>query len=143
MRKFIISLVILISGLGVLAQNEPDSLAYETVDYMRAREYEIADIQVTGVKYLQPLHLVSISGLNKGMKIKIPGPEISRAIRKYWKHGLFSDVKIFISKIEDKQVFLEIQLKEQPRLSKLEISGVNNSELEDIKEMLIEVRESL
>jgi outer membrane protein insertion porin family len=106
------------------------------MDYSKAREYVIADIKVTGVQYLQPGHLVTISGLSKGMKIEIPGPEISEAIKKYWKYGLFSDVKILVTKIEEGNAYLEIQLREQQRLNKLEITGIRKSEKEDIDEKL-------
>ncbi len=106
------------------------------VDYQRSKEYVIADIKVTGVKYLNPTHLTSISGLHKGKKIAIPGADISNAIKKYWKHGLFSDVQILINKIEGNSVYLEIQLKEQPRINNLLINGVNKSEKEDIREKI-------
>jgi outer membrane protein insertion porin family len=108
----------------------------QVLDYSRSREYVIADIQVTGVKFLQPGHLVTISGLHKGKKVKIPGQDISLAINKYWRHGLFSDVKIIVTKIEDGQVWLEIQLTEQPRLNRLEITGVNKTERNDIEEKI-------
>ncbi|MBN1950483.1 MAG: outer membrane protein assembly factor BamA [Bacteroidales bacterium] len=132
----IIPIVLLTLSLSVFAQNTSDTLQYDFIDYSRVREYVIADIQISGVKYLQPTHLVTISGLSKGMKIKIPGPEISSAVRKYWKHGLFSDVQILISRIDGNEVYLEIRLKEQPRLNKLEISGINNTEKEDIEEKI-------
>ena len=86
MQRFFISLVLISISLGVFSQAGEDSVTYQYSDYSRSREYVIADIQVTGVKYLQPGHLVTISGLSKGMKITVPGPEISQAVNKYWKH---------------------------------------------------------
>ncbi len=137
MRKLLISFVLfflLFSNSFTQYEDKSDDLKF--VDYTRSKEYIIADITVTGVKFLQPSHLVSISGLSKGMKIKVPGPEISDAITKYWKHGLFSDVKILVTKIEDNQVWIEIQLREQPRMNQLEISGINKTEQDDIKEKI-------
>ena len=136
MRRYIVSLIIVWIGIGLSAQTLSDTSRYEIMDYTRSREYVIADIQVTGVKFLQPGHLITISGLSKGMKIKIPGPEISEAINKYWKYGLFSDVKILADKFEDNKVYLEIQLQEQPRLSQLYISGINKTEKGDIEEKI-------
>jgi len=133
MRRIIIVIIIFFTGIKVSAQ---DTAILQTIDYTRSREYVIADIQITGLKYIQPGHLISISGLSKGMKIKIPGPEISDAVNKYWKHGLFSDVKILVTKIENNQAFLEIQLREQPRLNKLVLSGINNTEKDDITEKI-------
>jgi len=136
MRKIIISVVIVLIGAGVSAQSFSDTIKYDILDYTRPHEYIIADIKVTGVKFLQPAHLVTISGLSKGMKIKIPGPEISEAVNKYWKHGLFSDVKILVTQIEGDKACLEVQLREQPRLNQLVISGINKTEKGDIEEKI-------
>jgi outer membrane protein insertion porin family len=136
MRKLIVTLILFLVYSDLFAFTNNDSVSIPFLDYARSKEYTIADISVTGVKYLQPSHLISISGLAKGMTIKIPGPELSDAIRKYWKHGLFSDVKILVTKIEGDQAFLEIQLREQPRMNQLEISGINKSEQEDINEKI-------
>lgn len=140
MQRILISFIVINISILLSAQtdnyNESDSADLEVIDYNRSREYVIADIEVTGVKFLQPGHLVTISGLHKGKKIQIPGQDISQAINKYWRHGLFSDVKILITKIEDGQVWLEIQLTEQPRLNRLEITGVNKTERSDIEEKI-------
>jgi outer membrane protein insertion porin family len=136
MRKIGLIIVLLTIGFNAFSQSENDAVDDQYIDYSRSREYVIGDIKVSGVKYLQPGHLVTISGLSKGQKISIPGSEISQAVNKYWKHGLFSDVKILIEKIEDGNVFLEIQLTEQPRLNKLEITGTNKTEKSDIEEKI-------
>ncbi|MBN2611446.1 MAG: outer membrane protein assembly factor BamA [Bacteroidales bacterium] len=135
MREFI-TLVLLITGLTVLAQ-ESEFKGLQYFDYSRPMEdLTIADIRITGVKYLQPQVLVNLSGLKVGDKISIPGDNITRAIEKYWKHGLFSDVKVLIDKIEDKNVYLQIYLVERPRLSKVNFSGVRKSEITDLNEMI-------
>lgn len=138
MRKFFLFSLFTCLCITVFSQEESDSIKYQNnlVDYGNPREYIIADIKVTGVRFLQPSHLVSISGLSKGMKIEIPGDKISQAVNKYWKYGLFSDVKILIDKIVDNKVYLEIRLKEQPRLNKLLITGLNKSELSDLKDKI-------
>ena len=135
MRRLLFFSFFLLQALFAYSQNQKsDSL--DIIDYSIPKEYTIADIEVTGVKYLNPTHLVSISGLRRGQKISIPGSDLSNAIQKYWRHGLFSDVRILITKIENKEVYLEIQLTEQPRLNKLRITGLKKAEIEDIKEKL-------
>jgi outer membrane protein insertion porin family len=136
MRRFLFLFVFAFTSIFMHAQDNSDTLQLNMIDYSRPREYVISDIKVTGVKYLQPGHLVSISGLNKGMKIQIPGPEITNAVNKYWKHGLFSDVKILVTKIDGPSVELEIRLREQPRLNQIEITGINKTEKSDIEEKI-------
>jgi outer membrane protein insertion porin family len=135
MHRIVYYLILFFQISQVVAQ-EPASGDYKMMDYSRPKEYVIADIKVTGVKYLNPTHLVSISGLHKGKKIAIPGNDISNAIKKYWKHGLFADVQIIITKIEGSNVYLEIRLQEQPRMNNLIITGVNKSEKDDIKDKI-------
>ncbi|MBN1118914.1 MAG: outer membrane protein assembly factor BamA [Bacteroidales bacterium] len=135
MRKFLVLFFIVFQILNTFSQ-EVNTDSLQVIDYSRTREYVIAEIKVTGVKYLNPTHLVSISGLHRGQEITIPGSDISNAIKNYWRHGLFADVKIIITKIEGTNVYLEIQLVEQPRMSDLIISGIKKAEQDDIKEKI-------
>jgi outer membrane protein insertion porin family len=121
--------------LSVFAQS-PDSTNLTFMDYNNPREYILADVTITGVKYLQPAYLVNISGLSIGQEISIPGDDITKAIDKFWEFGLFSDVKVLLKKTEGLNAFLEIQLTEQPRLTKSRIHGVNKSETTDLEELI-------
>lgn len=135
MKNIFIVIILLFISSSVFTQDR-DFGNLSVIDYFHPKELEIDSITVTGVRYLQPNILINISGLRIGQKINIPGDEISAAIDKFWKYGLFSDVKILAKRIKDGKVFLEIYLKEQPRLSKLNIKGVNKSEISDLKEKI-------
>ena len=78
------------------------------------KKYIIADIDITGVEGTmyadQKFVLVGFSGLAKGQEIQIPGEEITGALKRFWRQGLFSDVKIIQNKIEGDSVWLEIRL---------------------------------
>jgi outer membrane protein insertion porin family len=131
---FTVIIILLISSNIYTQDREFNNLS--VVDYFKPKELEIDSISVTGVRYLQPNVLINISGLRVGQRINVPGDEISAAIDKFWKYGLFSDVKILAKRIKDGKVSLEIYLKEQPRLSKLTIIGINKSESTDLKEKI-------
>ncbi|MBN2273501.1 MAG: BamA/TamA family outer membrane protein [Bacteroidales bacterium] len=135
MKKIIALSLAFLSFLASFSQLS-DSTDISFIDYKTSRDYIIADISITGVKYLQPAYLVNISGLTIGQEIPIPGDEISKAIDKFWSFGLFSDVKVLLKKTEGKDAYLEFQLTEQPRLSKARIHGVNKSETTDLEEMI-------
>ena len=113
-----------------------DTTKINFIDYNTPREYVIADITITGVKYLQPAYLVNISGLSIGQNVLIPGDDITKAIDKFWTFGLFSDVKIILKKTEGKNAWLEIQLTEQPRLTRARIHGTKKSETTDLEELI-------
>jgi len=108
----------------------------QVVDYSNSRDYEIADITISGVEFLQPEVLKSISGLQVGEQITVPGDRLTKVVQKFWDQGLFSDVKITALKIEKGKIWLDIYLKEQPRLSRLEIDGLKKGESQDLMEKL-------
>ncbi len=101
------------------------------------RKFIIADIDVTGIEgtmyETQEFVLVGFSGLAKGQEIQIPGEDISNVIKRFWKQGLFSDAKIFQTKIEGDSVWLEIRLTDRPRVSDIRFRGLKKGEQEDIE----------
>ena len=58
--------------------------------------------------------------------------EITNAVKRYWKHGLFSNVSITIEKVVGTQAYLNIALTQRPRLSKVNYYGVKKSEQDDL-----------
>ncbi|MDR0796447.1 MAG: hypothetical protein LBE79_10440 [Tannerella sp.] len=97
--------------------------------------YTIAGIKVSGVeKYgYEDYVLIGISGLAVGQKVTVPGEEITAATKKFWKHGLFSDVTIAAAKEVGDSVWLDIRLKPTPVISTINYTGVKKSEREEIE----------
>ena len=96
--------------------------------------YEIAEIKVSGASNYDDLTLIGYSGLNVGQTINVPGTVITNAVKKFWKQGLFSQVKILATKIKDGKVWLTIDLKERPRVSEVNYNGLKKSEKEDLEQ---------
>lgn len=105
-------------------------------NYANPREYEIASIDIRGLNILDKNALISLTGLRVGDKIKIPGDEISMAIRKLWDHGLVGDVTIEVEKVEGLSVYLMIELSELPRLTGFTFEGVSSTKESDLREDL-------
>jgi len=116
--------------LSMKAQDEVPNISYVGAP----KKYEIAEITVSGVQNYDPAILVNLSGLRVGQVIQVPGDDITNSIKKYWDHGLFSDVKIIAKKIEGRQIYLEIVLSERPRLSDIRYFGLRKSEIETVSE---------
>ncbi|MBO7545644.1 MAG: outer membrane protein assembly factor BamA, partial [Paludibacteraceae bacterium] len=100
---------------------------------LQRKTYEIADITVSGANSYEDFVLIGFSGLAKGDRIEIPGDAITKSIRRFWKQGMFSDVKIEATKIEDGKVWLNIALKQRPRVSSVEYNGIRRSDKEDLE----------
>jgi outer membrane protein insertion porin family len=142
MKKTIIALTILTLINSLTFSQEKTDSKLTKIDYAKPKEYEIAAVTVSGIKYLDQNVLVHLSGLKVGEIITIPGDDITKAINKLWKHGLFGDVEISASKIEGTKIYLDIYLKERPRLSKFEFTGVSKAQADDLKDEVKLIRGS-
>ena len=100
------------------------------------KKYEIGGIEVTGVKNYEDYVLIGLSGLSVGQTITVPGDEITQAIKRYWRHGLFSNVSITATKIEGNKIYLKIALTQRPRISQINYHGIKKSEREDLEAKL-------
>lgn len=120
----------------VFGRNPNSSNSGVSINYSSPKEYEIADIEVRGVQFLDNNALISLSGLRVGDKIKVPGDEITTAIKKLWNQGIIGNVSIYASKVEDGKVWLIIELTERPRLTKYIIEGVNKTKQGEIEDKI-------
>jgi len=97
------------------------------------KKYKISAIKVTGNSFFDENLLISIANVNVGDEIVIPGGDLfSKAITKLWGQNYFSDVEIFITKLEDKNIEIEIAVTERARLSNFLFKGVSKSDAEDL-----------
>ena len=110
----------------------------DSLDYSSPKTYELAGIIIEGAENLNNSTLISITGLEIGKNIQIPGTKITKAITKLWEQGLFSNIEISIDKIVDNSVFLLVKLNENPRLSQFKFKGkkVSKSDVTALKEDL-------
>src|SRR5690606_37606095 len=105
-------------GLGRYFQGNQRS---QEIDYANPSDYEIAEIKVEGVEFLDHNALISLSGLKVGDRIKVPGDAISSAIKKLWAQGMIGDIRVDIEKIEDDKVYLIIALTERPQIGRAHV----------------------
>ncbi|GIV33539.1 MAG: outer membrane protein [Chitinophagales bacterium] len=109
---------------------------HDKISYASPGEYTIGGITVSGIEYLDPDIIISLSGLRVGDNITIPGDAVSNAIRNLWQQGLFTDIEIYMTKTVGNTVFLEISLKERPRLSRFTLRGIKKGEADDLREKI-------
>ena len=102
----------------------------QDISYANSKTYTLADITVKGNTSFSEQTIVTYSGLRKGTDISIPGEEISSAIKKLWTSNLFSDIEIYLVKVEEGTAYLEIRLSDLPELSVLKIEGVKKGKQE-------------
>ncbi|MCT4615176.1 MAG: outer membrane protein assembly factor BamA [Marinifilaceae bacterium] len=135
MLRTLILITILFSSITGFSQNS-DTIFNPSIDYSKPKAYEIADISVTGIKHLEKQAIIQLSGLRIGSEIQIPGQKVTKAIRKLYRQALFSDIDISIVKVVGKKAYLDIKLKERPKLSYIQFHGTSKSESTKLEEKL-------
>jgi outer membrane protein insertion porin family len=107
-----------------------------TIEYGPVEELEIGGIEVTGVFHSDPNAIKSVAGLQVGQTIKIPGTDITKAMRNLWKLRLFDDVQIIQDKRIGNIVFLNIRLMERARLAGWSYRGVKQGVHDDLNDVV-------
>lgn len=131
-RLLSIACLVLFFAKPVVWAQTPDSLKPDPlIDYGSPQIYEIGGIEVVGANYTDANGIIGISGLSVGKTIRIPSDQISKAIRKLWKQGLFVDVNINIQKVIGDIAFLEIAVKEYARFARHGYKGIPKGQHDD------------
>ena len=91
---------------------------------------------MSGVEGYEDYVLTGISGLSVGEQVEVPGDDITNAVKRYWKHGLFSKVAVAADSIVGDKLYLHIYLSVRPRISNINYIGLKKSEREDMEQKL-------
>ena len=133
-RKIFILLLGVMASVQMLAQ---DKIVNPDISYAGTpRTLTIGGINVSGVEGYEDYVLTGISGLSVGDEIEVPGDAITSAVKRYWKHGLFSKVAIAADSIVGEKLYLHIYLAVRPRISNINYVGLKKSEREDMEQKL-------
>jgi outer membrane protein insertion porin family len=137
---FILLSICFLGSFKVVAQDTTGAAtkppAYFNLNYNSPQQYILGGIEIVGTEYYDKAVLAVLSGLTIGQKIRIPSEDISKAISNLWRQKLFEDVKLSVAKIEDDKIYVQIYLKEKPRLSTFTIKGLKKSKAEELREVL-------
>ena len=135
MKKYLIFFIsYFIFSVSAVAQ---DVIVNPDISYAGTpRQLEIGGLAVKGVEGYEDYVLTGLSGLSVGQMISLPGTEITEAVKRYWKHGLFSQVAITADSIVGQKVYLCIHLATRPRVSTINYNGLKKSERDDMESKL-------
>ncbi|RTY71445.1 outer membrane protein assembly factor BamA [Flavobacterium sp. GSP27] len=104
--------------------------AQERVPFDQGKKYILGDVTVVGDITFNTQTVVTFAGLQKGQSITIPGEQISSAIKKLGKLGLFDEISFYINRIENDSIYLDLNIVELPKLSGVKFVGVKKSKTE-------------
>ncbi len=133
-NKVLVAVAALASSITIQAQ---DKIIHPDITYAGTpRSVVIGGIHISGVEGYEDYMLSGISGLAIGQTVTVPGNEVTDAVKRYWKHGLFSDVSISADSIVGNKIYLNIYLRTLPRVSEINYIGLKKSEREDMEAKL-------
>jgi len=121
-----IKLVLTFLILGVFTQIK----AQDRVPFDQGKKYILADVKVVGDISFNPQTVVTFAGLEKGQEITVPGEQISASIKKLGKLGLFDEISFYVNKIENDSIYLDLNIKELPKINEVKFVGVSKSKTE-------------
>lgn len=120
-----------------LQANAQEKIVNPTISYAgNPQIYKLAGLAVSGVEGYEDYILTGISGLSIGQDLEIPGIAITDAVKRYWKHGLFSDVSISVDSLVGNKAYLHIHLQTRPRISTINYLGLKKSERNDLDQKI-------
>ena len=133
-NKVLVILVALMLHVNAQAQ---DVILNPDISYAGSpRTCILGGINVSGVDGYEDYMFTGISGLTVGQEIEVPSSAITDAVKRYWRHGLFSDVKISADSLVGNKIYLHVTLATRPRVSSINYIGLKKSEREDMEQKL-------
>jgi len=112
------------------AQTEKDSLS--TAAFEKDKEYILGGISVTGLKKFSEETVKVFTGLRTGQTIKLPGDKLTSAIKKLYESKQFSNVDVYLARLDGNTVYLEFDVQELPQLNDIKIVGIRKAKAKDL-----------
>lgn len=123
-----IQIVLTLLLLGSFSQIK----AQERVPFDQGKKYILAKVSVVGKISFNEQTVVTFSGLQKGQEITVPGEEISSAIKKLGKLGLFDEIAFYVNKVENDSIYLDLDIIELPKLNEVKFVGIKKGKVEGL-----------
>ena len=132
----VLMLLALTSGMALTVSGQEKIVNPDITYSGNPHTYKLAGLAVSGIDGYEDYVLTGISGLSIGQELEVPGTAITDAVKRYWKHGLFSDVSISADSIVGDKIYLRINLLPRPRVSTINYNGLKKSERDDLEKKL-------
>lgn len=108
------------------------------VDYSNPKEYVVGGVDVAGNHHFSSSQIISLTGLQKGIRVTVPSDDLSSVVSRLWNQRYFEDVSLEIDHLSagGDSAYFTIRIAERPRVSRWTFTGVRKTEEKDLKERL-------
>lgn len=115
------------------AQIKNDTLSTSNLSFEKGKEYILGGITVTGLKKFSEETVKVFTGLRNGQVIKLPGDKLTSSIKKLYESKQFSNVDVYLAKVDGNTVYLQFDVQELPQLNEVKISGIKKGKAKELK----------
>lgn len=136
--RFFCLLALSVAAVPVFGQEAGKSVESVEVDFDHPKTYYVGGITVEGNHQFSSQQIISLTGLQKGMRVTVPSDDISSIVSRLWMQRYFEDVGLEIDHLSENKdsAYFKIRIQERPRVSSWLFSGVRKGEQKDLNERL-------
>jgi outer membrane protein insertion porin family len=109
-----------------------DTISNKNISFEKGKAYILGGISVTGLKKFSEETVRVFTGLRYGQTIKLPGDKLTSAIKKLYESKQFSDVDVYLDRIDGETVYLKLEVQELPQLNQVNITGIKKSKAKEL-----------
>ena len=138
LKKIIVATVFVLNiGPFFIHLHAQDQFEITDPTQITPQELTIKAISVEGNESTREQFIINSSSLTVGRQITYPGEDISEAIKRLFRAGLFSDIEVLVAEKTATEISLIIKVTEKPRLIEYKIEGVKRSQRKDLEDLII------
>ncbi|HFS67566.1 MAG TPA: outer membrane protein assembly factor BamA, partial [Flavobacteriia bacterium] len=133
-KSSILLILIFITNIVSAQDTKNDTIIKNAkeLNLLRPTKYILGGITVKGNHKFSEQSIKAFAGLTKGEEIKIPGDQLSGAIKKLWNSKLFNNIDVYAEKIDGNTIYLEFVVDELSKIDKIQITGLKKSKAKEI-----------
>ncbi|WP_339661055.1 outer membrane protein assembly factor BamA [uncultured Polaribacter sp.] len=129
----ILVLFALLITFNASAQSVKDTIINnDNISFEKGKEYILGGITVAGLKKFSEETVKVFTGLRDGQTIKLPGDKLTSAIKKLYESKQFSNVDVYLAKLDGETVYLQFDVQELPQLNHVKITGIKKSKAKEL-----------
>ena len=134
-KKILCAALVFLAAYSLQAQTNRSSIE---IDYNRPQKYIVGGVGVEGNSYFNEHQILQLTGLQAGQEITVPGDDITGIVKRLVAQRYFEDVAVIVDSLSAKAdtAWFKIAIKERPRVSRWEYTGVKSGEKKDLQERL-------
>lgn len=130
--SYAVVLFALFFSFSAEAQVKTDTISKNNIAFERGKEYILGGITVTGLKKFSEETVKVFTGLRNGQVIKLPGDKLTSAIKKLYESKQFSNVDVYLARIDGNTVYLQFDVQELPQLNQVKLAGIKKSKAKEL-----------